>query len=344
LLLASCGDGDSNLSAQSKADIESSMPMYYEVIKVVGKGTETKAFDKDVVITQFAVDVKLKEDVYRNERDREEYLSLLVKGGVFKNYEASAVLSKKGIITKVGSKGESVTLYGEIVHEVKVGGNSNMLHFKLDGPEGKALSAFDRSQVLISGSKEMEEYLSSKRQEKQEQNNAAAAKKIADVKAKSEKAAAALKAKTEKEAALQAAIDQKSEEMQQKFAKFFTVGNTYEGVYKHSRSEKLKLEVLEYDEKLLFGLLRVSSTERPDLVMNMKISISKKVGRNKEVEYSVVGTQTKKIEVDRDTQKESRFAKTAGSFGLKLISLSFGEDSVVFRLNYDFMEFVYSSE
>ncbi len=337
LFLSSCGDdntseGTAASESVSKA-VDSQIPLYYKVLEVTAKETEQQFFGKEGVISQFAAKVELTEDLYREEGSGSHYLSM---GGerLSEEFDEAKALRDRIMLVKVASAGEQITLYGELAQSVKADGTRSVEHFKFEKTAGKPLSTFDKTRTLIVDSAESKAFIESARQEHaaaiQAQKDAQAAK----IKAAEEKKAAELARKqAEKDA-----IQKRSDDYLAKIADIFTVGKTYQGVFKSKVPERVELQVLEYDSKLHFGIVKITSKENP-LYIEMKFSLSSKQTSTRII-WSLTGTQLSSSDITKEIKNKSKLASGASyGSGLTIRSISTEEDRFTLDTAYGKLEY-----
>ncbi len=329
--LVSCGGDQSEISAGAQNTIDAALPHFYDILRMEGKEKTVAMLGEEAHIVQFAVEVEVKEDLYRRSHDLERYVKKLTKGEIYEQREAESLVLKKQILKRVNQKGEKTTLYGELISEVKADGQLNMMDFKLDAPKAKALSAFDRTEILIDGSSEAEAYFDQLIEEKKTAQKLVAEERAAVEKMKAEEEAM----KAEKMAKKIAAIQQRSEDTKAKLLKFFTKGNVYEGIYKHKQGGKVTLEVLEFDPKLFFGVIELTSLDQPTVSFPVKVTLTSAKQRDGEIQWNVTGSQSEENPESAEYSRELRLAAVSRSHNrLEIREFYFTRDLIAFRVGH----------
>ena len=159
--VSSCGDsggGDSGggeATSEVKSSVRAKLPLYYDIQKVSAETSEQNMMGEMLSITQLAIEVTLKENLYKRSSMTQE-LSVKLKlasDKVHFTIRSTFNANNKTFIEKVASKGEEKTIYGELIIKILAGGKEEIDTFKYSNASGSAISAFNQSEIIITGSK-----------------------------------------------------------------------------------------------------------------------------------------------------------------------------------------------
>jgi len=327
LLLSSCGD---DAPSDIQDSVRARLPLYYEINDVKAETSKQNVFGKEVNVSQLAVDVSLGEDLYINSRLSEEFQKQLDETRPSGGFSFNNSINKT-FIKKVATKGDSKTVYGELVTSDLADGKTEIQNFKIKDANGKPMSAFNPSEVIIVGSPEEKSYVDEillKRTEAIKMKEAEVAKKAEDkrLKEEAEKARVAAIAKEQANA-----LAEQKEQIIQTFAE----GKTYEGAYLLKTGEEVTVTVSKFDAQFLHGTLEVKKKDG-SFKTDVKFAFQLSKARSNQLQYYILSGQNVETgKLDQEVTKSSALANNARFRYLRLNAFKFADDSITLNFgNY----------
>jgi len=287
--LSSCGDsggGDSGggeATSEVKSSVRAKLPLYYDIQKVSAETSEQNMMGEMLSITQLAIEVTLKENTFN--------------------------ANNKTFIEKVASKGETKTLYGELMTKKLADGKESIEGFRMKDASGSPISTFNASEVLIAGSEEETQYVQNiidtlelKQKEKTENEAKVAAEKKA------------------KEEAILKGFEDRYQQRLEAISSALEAGKVYTGALKGNSAEEIEISVESFDQKLMHGILKIKSSNH-DYACKINFTLKQyKRGSEKYVQLS--GTPTDTGNPDRELKSKSLLASKARTLGISNYSIS----------------------
>lgn len=321
-LLSSCGNDSSGANSAGdaptkiKESVRARLPLYYVINNVNATTSSQTVAEKTFDVSQLAIEVTLNEDLYTRS-DMTQALQDKLKNATQQGFGGFGInRGNKQFIKKVASKGESKTLYGELVTTALADGKINIEDFSIKDASGSTLSEFNSSEIIIVSSEEEKAYV-----------NSLIAKADAKKKAEQDRKDKMLTEKKQLEAEKQAKIAADKNARKARFQarkkeahSIFKEGNSYQGVFKSNTAEKLELIVESFDPELQHGVIKLVSQE-VDYAVKMKFSFSTFNNRD-ETYMKLTGKTIESPSSDRDIQKKSLLANKGRYFSINKYSIS----------------------
>lgn len=277
-MMTSCGDSESegDATSETKVTVRANLPLYYDIQNVSATTAAQTIRGETLDASQLAVEVILKEDLYKRgamtESLKVQIDSLPSARGVFGGFRTD-----KTFLEKVASKGETKTLYGEMLTRELPDGKLSVEQFRIKDASGAPMSTFNASEVIVQGSDAEKAYV-----------NEVIANHTAKIKAEEDKQMKLAEEKQQKEDAEKARLasieEQKNVELAKKKEEILAVfkqGSSYEGVYKLKSGEVVTVEIVTFDTQFLHGTFKITSKEH-DFNTLVKFSFEEKVTRDRE--------------------------------------------------------------
>lgn len=323
ILLASCGDESAPSDVQES--VRARLPLYYEISQVLAETSKENVRGGEFNVSQLAIDVVISEDLFIGSRLSEDLQKQLNESPNHGSMFSTRFSSDKEFLKRVATKGESKTVYGELVTSDLADGKKNIENFRIKDAKGKPMSAFNKSEVIIVGSQEEKDYVNGILAKRAEAQKTKELKKAEEVAAK--------KREGELEKARLASIEeQRAKELgekKDKLIKAFTKGNAYEGVYLDKVGEEVTVAVSKFDPQFLHGTLEVKKKD-VDFKADIKFAfkLKKTMGRDKSQYYVISGMNEQTGKLDTSLTSSSAFARSASYRYLKPNHYSIGDDSI----------------
>lgn len=315
--LSSCGDsggGDSGggeATSEVKSSVRAKLPLYYDIQKVSAETSEQNMMGEMLSITQLAIEVTLKENLYKRSSMTQELSEKLklASDKVHFTIRSTFNANNKTFIEKVASKGETKTLYGELMTKKLADGKESIEGFRMKDASGSPISTFNASEVLIAGSEEETQYVQNiidtlelKQKEKTENEAKVAAEKKA------------------KEEAILKGFEDRYQQRLEAISSALEAGKVYTGALKGNSAEEIEISVESFDQKLMHGILKIKSSNH-DYACKINFTLKQyKRGSEKYVQLS--GTPTDTGNPDRELKSKSLLASKARTLGISNYSIS----------------------
>ena len=238
-------------------------------------------------------------------------------------------------LKKVASKGDTKTLYGELLSITQPDGKQDIQGFDIKDASGKPMSAFNESQVVIVGSEQEQQYVDKILAERAETKRVEE-ERIAKVnEEKLQKKAAADAAL----AALQEANDKEFADKKEQINAVFKAGSSYEGVYETKVGESVAATFTSFDPQFLHGAFEISSKEH-DLKIAVKFNFTENEQRRRKGQarvktLNISGHKVSTGPIDRDLTNVSALAYKAKFRSLKLSGYKITEEAFIIYFGND---------
>ena len=156
IFLSSCKES-STASSEITDSVRAKLPLYYEIGDVEATTSTQTAGGETADISQLAIEVTLREDLFVTSRLSEKFQAQL--NDTRSRFGGGSFGGDKTFLKKVASKGDTKTLYGELVSVTQPDGKQDIQGFSVKDASGKPMSAFNKSQVILIGSDQEQQYV-----------------------------------------------------------------------------------------------------------------------------------------------------------------------------------------